>query len=121
MQGRGPGDEEEGKDEDVEGKEADSTEDLEKSLPRGTGGKVRRRVSLFLLVVLTLGFVDLVFAVDSVTAKTSMVDQFDHRMDLFLNFASSAFTMATLRSLYFIIGAMVHLVRLLKYGCMGCP
>ena len=48
--------------------------------------------SLLLLVVLVLQVVDLIFAVDSVTAKISQYD------DIFINFSSSAFAMLCLRS-----------------------
>merc|ERR1712014_104424 len=57
-----------------------------------------------------------VFAIDSVTAKVAMVSQFDDRIDLVLNFTSSAFTMLTLRSLYFLIASLVPMFRFMKYG-----
>jgi len=84
----------------------------DKGLVRGG----RRKATLLLLVVVTLGAVDLVFALDSVTAKVAMVSQFDDRVDLALNFTSSAFTMLTLRSLYFLLASLVHIFRLMKYG-----
>merc|ERR1712151_98765 len=74
------------------------------------------KATLLFIVVITLGVVDLIFAVDSVAAKVAMVSQFDDRIDLALNFTSSAFTMLTLRSLYFLIASLVHVFRLLKYG-----
>merc|ERR1712151_1369379 len=74
------------------------------------------KATLLFIVVITLGVVDLIFAVDSVAAKVAMVSQFDDRIDLALNFTSSAFTMLTLRSLYFLIASLVHIFRFLKYG-----
>lgn len=69
-----------------------------------------------LLAVLTLLIVDALFAVDSVTAKVSMISQYDDRIDLFINFSSTAFAMLCMPSLYFIISLMANLFRLLKYG-----
>lgn len=74
------------------------------------------KVTLLFLVVITLWAVDLIFALDSVTAKVSMVSQFENQIDLVLNFTSSAFTMLTLRSLYFLLASLVHIFRLIKYS-----
>lgn len=72
-----------------------------------------------LLAVITLMIIDMVFAVDSVTAKVSMVSQYDDRIDFFLNFTSTAFAMLCMPSLYFVIVLMVHIFRFLKYGLGG--
>jgi tellurite resistance protein TerC len=70
----------------------------------------RTKGSLLLLVVLVLQVVDLLFAVDSVTAKISQYD------DIFINFSSSAFAMLCLRSCYYVIRDMVDLFKYLRYG-----
>lgn len=79
-------------------------------------GPVRTRVTLLFLVVLSLGIIDVVFAVDSVTAKISSIENFSSGVNLFLNLTSSAFAMFVLRTLYFIIDIMVHMFRFLSYG-----
>lgn len=86
----------------------------------GTGGApeggVRRtalRGTLLLLVALVLQVVDLLFAVDSVTAKIA------ERDSIFLNFSSSAFAMLCLRSLYFMLTKLLKYFRFLKYGVSG--
>ncbi|KAF4652227.1 hypothetical protein FOL47_011196 [Perkinsus chesapeaki] len=62
------------------------------------------------MVVIVLGVVDVLFAVDSVTAKISQYD------DMFINFSSSIFAMLTLRSLYFLVVYLADLFVLMKYG-----
>jgi len=66
--------------------------------------------SMLLLVVLVLQVIDLVFAVDSVTAKIATFD------NIFINFSSSAFAMLCLRSLYFVLIELMNLFWALKYG-----
>jgi tellurite resistance protein TerC len=68
------------------------------------------------IVILTLMIIDALFAVDSVTAKVSMVSQYDEAVDLFLNFTSTAFAMLCMPNLYFIIALLVNLFKFLKYG-----
>lgn len=77
------------------------------------------RATPLLLAVITLMIIDAVFAVDSVTAKVSMVSQYDDRIDFFLNFTSTAFAMLCMPSLYFIIVLLVDIFRFLKYGLGG--
>eukprot|EP00929_Paragymnodinium_shiwhaense_P120646 TRINITY_DN9263_c0_g1_i1.p1 TRINITY_DN9263_c0_g1~~TRINITY_DN9263_c0_g1_i1.p1 ORF type:complete len:621 (-),score=146.75 TRINITY_DN9263_c0_g1_i1:51-1913(-) len=72
--------------------------------------RLRRKASLLLLVVVAVWVVDIVFAVDSVASKLASVD------NLFLNCASSAFAMLSLRSLYFVMESLVEMFNLLKYG-----
>lgn len=81
--------------------------------PRGT--YVWKVTPLF-MVVLTLGIIDVIFAVDSVTAKISSIAGFEPRISFFLNLTSSAFAMFVLRSLYMVVDALSHMFRLLKYG-----
>jgi len=71
---------------------------------------IRPRGTMLLLVSVVLQIVDVVFAVDSVTAKIAEYD------NIFLNFSSSAFAMLCLRAMYFGIMEMVHYFRFLKYG-----
>jgi len=66
--------------------------------------------TLLLLVVVVLQVVDLIFAVDSVTAKIAEYD------NTFLNFSSSAFAMLCLRSMYFVLMRLLRYFRFLKYG-----
>ncbi|KAF4678791.1 hypothetical protein FOZ60_016106 [Perkinsus olseni] len=68
------------------------------------------KATLLLMVVIVLGVVDVLFAVDSVTAKISQYD------DMFINFSSSIFAMLTLRSLYFLVMYLSDLFVLMKYG-----
>jgi len=72
--------------------------------------RLKRKASLLFLVIIALIFVDVVFAVDSVASKLASVD------DIFLNTASAAFAMLSLRSLYFVMEHMVHMFNMLKYG-----
>jgi predicted tellurium resistance membrane protein TerC len=81
---------------------------LENSSEKPVGHKTKG--SLLLLVVLVIQVVDLIFAVDSVTAKISQYD------DIFINFSSSAFAMLCLRSCYYIIRDMVDMFKYLKFG-----
>merc|ERR1712110_961966 len=74
------------------------------------------KVTLLFLVVVTLGIIDVVFAVDSVTAKISSVASFSPAINFFLNLTSSAFAMFVLRSVYFLLDVMVHMFRFLNYG-----
>mmetsp|Transcript_28894 Transcript_28894/g.61521 ORF Transcript_28894/g.61521 Transcript_28894/m.61521 type:complete len:440 (-) Transcript_28894:218-1537(-) len=76
------------------------------------GGDTRTvlRGTLLLLVVVVLQVVDIVFAVDSVTAKIAEYDS------TFVNFSSSAFAMLCLRSLYFVLAKLLKYFRFLKFG-----
>lgn len=106
----------------------EAARDVELQAPMGCGPAVdsgiqsiglptsQVRATLLFLVVITLWAVDLIFALDSVTAKVSMVSQFEDQIDLVINFTSSAFCMLTLRSLYFLLASLVHVFRLIKYG-----
>eukprot|EP00931_Biecheleriopsis_adriatica_P088701 TRINITY_DN62961_c0_g1_i1.p1 TRINITY_DN62961_c0_g1~~TRINITY_DN62961_c0_g1_i1.p1 ORF type:complete len:552 (-),score=136.44 TRINITY_DN62961_c0_g1_i1:45-1700(-) len=72
--------------------------------------KTTRKASLLLLVVVAVWVVDVVFAVDSVASKLATVS------DVFLNCASSAFAMMSLRSLYFVMESLTQTFQMLKYG-----
>jgi len=76
----------------------------------------RFRVTMLFVVVLTLSIIDVIFAVDSVTAKISSVASFGDLANFFLNLTSSAYAMFVLRSLYFVIHMLVHMFRFLNYG-----
>lgn len=76
----------------------------------------RLKVTPLFLVVLTLAVIDVIFAVDSVTAKVSSVHSFDPSVSFFLNLSSSAFAMFVLRSLYLVVDLLTQSFRFLKYG-----
>jgi tellurite resistance protein TerC len=73
-------------------------------------GDLKMRGTMLFLVVVVLGVIDLVFAVDSVTAKIAEYDS------TFLNFSSSAFAMLCLRAMYFVLTRLLKYFRFLKYG-----
>merc|ERR1719453_2229451 len=81
-----------------------------KSGTSAAGRETRLRGTMLLLVVVVLQVVDLLFAVDSVTAKISEYD------NTFLNFSSSAFAMLCLRSMYFVLTRLLKYFRFLQYG-----
>merc|ERR1712012_418415 len=60
-------------------------------------GTPKLRVTLLFVVVVSLSIIDIVFAVDSVTAKISSVSSFGDAANFFLNLTSSAFAMFVLR------------------------
>mmetsp|Transcript_51003 Transcript_51003/g.122039 ORF Transcript_51003/g.122039 Transcript_51003/m.122039 type:complete len:378 (-) Transcript_51003:79-1212(-) len=74
------------------------------------------KVTPLFLVVVTLALIDVIFAVDSVTAKVSSVNGFEPDVSFFLNLSSSAFAMFVLRSLYLVVDMLTHSFRFLKYG-----
>jgi tellurite resistance protein TerC len=63
-----------------------------------------------LLVLILVEFTDLIFAVDSIPAI------FGVTQDSFLVFTSNIFAVLGLRSLYFLLAAVVDRFHLLKYG-----
>jgi tellurite resistance protein TerC len=73
-----------------------------------TSGK--KKATMLLMVVLFLGLVDVIIAVDAVAAKISEYN------DIFVNFSSSFFAMLCLRALYFVIEYLSDMFTLLKYG-----
>jgi len=70
----------------------------------------RRVATPLLLVLILVEFTDLVFAVDSIPAI------FGVTRDPFLVFTSNIFAILGLRSLYFLLAAVVDRFHLLKYG-----
>jgi len=76
----------------------------------GQGQTTAFRGTMLFFVVVVLQVVDLIFAVDSVTAKIAEHD------NTFINFSSSAFAMLCLRSLYFVLIRLLKYFRFLKYG-----
>merc|ERR1719301_483322 len=68
------------------------------------------RATMLFLVVCCLEISDLLFAVDSVSAIVSAVN------DLFLAYTSTVFAMLGLRATFFVIDVLVKLFSLLKYG-----
>eukprot|EP00929_Paragymnodinium_shiwhaense_P002614 TRINITY_DN102914_c0_g1_i1.p1 TRINITY_DN102914_c0_g1~~TRINITY_DN102914_c0_g1_i1.p1 ORF type:complete len:480 (+),score=116.50 TRINITY_DN102914_c0_g1_i1:156-1595(+) len=79
-------------------------------------GEGRLKVTLLFLVVASLGLLDVIFAVDSVTAKISSVSGFAPAVNFYLNLTSSAFAMFVLRSLYFVLDVLVETFRFLGLG-----
>lgn len=74
-----------------------------------TGRNVRRWTPLFVALVL-IEFADLIFAVDSVPAIFAITQ------DPFIVYTSNIFAILGLRSLYFVLSAMVHRFQYLKYA-----
>jgi tellurite resistance protein TerC len=70
----------------------------------------RRVATPLLLVLILVEFTDLIFAVDSIPAI------FGVTTDPFLVFTSNIFAVMGLRSLYFLLAAVVNKFHLLKYG-----
>merc|ERR1719453_2040677 len=67
-------------------------------------------MNLLALIIFILWFADLVFAVDSVSAKVVQVH------NKYLSLSSTVFCMFGMRSLLFILEEMVNAFDLLKYG-----
>jgi tellurite resistance protein TerC len=74
-----------------------------------TGKIVRFATPLFVALIL-IEFADLIFAVDSVPAIFSITQ------DPFIVYTSNIFAILGLRSLYFVLAAMVHRFHYLKYS-----
>jgi tellurite resistance protein TerC len=77
---------------------------------RGHQGRSETRATMLFLVVICLEISDVLFAVDSVSAIVSAVN------DLFLAYTSTVFAMLGLRATFFVIDVLVQLFSLLKYG-----
>jgi len=76
--------------------------------PKGQNGK--RCVSMLFFVILCLEFTDLVFAVDSATAKIAQLS------NQYVAYSSSVLAMFGLRATFFLLKDMVEYFELLKYG-----
>lgn len=70
----------------------------------------RVQISMLVPVIICLELTDILFAVDSVSAKVAQIP------DQFVAYSSSVFAMFGLRALFFIIEDLVHRLRFLKYG-----
>mmetsp|Transcript_11674 Transcript_11674/g.26009 ORF Transcript_11674/g.26009 Transcript_11674/m.26009 type:complete len:217 (+) Transcript_11674:661-1311(+) len=68
------------------------------------------RATLLFIVVLCLELTDLIFAVDSVSAKVAQIP------DVFMAYTSSVFAMFGLRSMFFVVDELVRYFTFLKYG-----
>lgn len=68
------------------------------------------QISMLVPVIICLELTDILFAVDSVSAKVGQIP------DQFLAYSSSVFAMFGLRALFFIVEDLVHRLRFLKYG-----
>jgi len=77
---------------------------------QGHQGRSETRATMLFLVVLCLEISDVLFAVDSVSAIVSAVN------DLYLAYTSTVFAMLGLRAMFFVIDVLVKLFSLLKYG-----
>jgi tellurite resistance protein TerC len=73
-------------------------------------GRIETRATMLFLVVICLELSDVLFAVDSVSAIVSAVN------DLFLAYTSTVFAMLGLRATFFIVDELVKLFSLLKFG-----
>jgi tellurite resistance protein TerC len=70
----------------------------------------RWQVTLLVVVIACLEFTDVLFALDSVSAKVAQIP------DQYLAFSSTVLAMFGLRSMFFIIKDLVDMFELLKYG-----
>ena len=75
-----------------------------------TTENARRVATPLLLVLVLVEFTDLMFAVDSIPAIFAVTT------DPFIVFTSNIFAILGLRSMYFLLAAVVHRFHLLKYG-----
>jgi tellurite resistance protein TerC len=70
----------------------------------------RLRLTMLALVVIVIGLVDAIFAIDAVAAKMSQ------SKDLFVNFSSSVLAMMSFRWLFGVVEQLASMFELLKYG-----
>ncbi len=70
----------------------------------------RRFVTPMLLTIITIGFVDLIFAVDSIPAIYGLTEQ------AYIVFTANAFALMGLRQLYFLIGGLLERLIYLSQG-----
>ncbi|MFS0866808.1 TerC family protein [Microbacterium sp. 179-B 1A2 NHS] len=70
----------------------------------------RRYVTPMLLTIITIGFVDLIFAVDSIPAIYGLTNE------AFIVFTANAFALMGLRQLYFLIGGLLERLVYLAQG-----
>jgi len=70
----------------------------------------KMKVTLLFLVILYLQISDVVFAVDSVSAKVSQLS------NVYTAYSSTVLALFSLRAMYFVLEHLVHIVDTLKYG-----
>jgi tellurite resistance protein TerC len=70
----------------------------------------RRRMTPMVLVIVALGFTDVLFALDSIPAIFGLTQ------DVFIVFTATAFSLLGLRQLYFLIEGLLERLRFLSYG-----
>jgi tellurite resistance protein TerC len=70
----------------------------------------RRFVTPMLLVIVAIGFVDLIFAVDSIPAIYGLTDE------AYIVFTANAFALMGLRQLYFLVGGLLERLVYLAQG-----
>jgi len=75
-----------------------------------TGGNGQLQVTLLFFVVLCLEATDVLFALDSVSAKVAQIP------DQYIAFSSSVLAMYGLRAMFFIVKDLVEMFELLQYG-----
>merc|ERR1719213_1324179 len=75
-----------------------------------TTGRTKIQVSMLLPVIVCLELTDILFAVDSVSAKVGQIP------DQFVAYSSSVFAIFGLRAVFFILEDLVNKLRFLKYG-----
>ena len=79
-------------------------------LPDSKTGKIVRHATPLFVALIMIEFADLIFAVDSVPAIFAITQ------DPFIAYTSNIFAILGLRSLYFVLSAMVHRFDYLKYA-----
>lgn len=82
--------------------------DGERCFIKGPDGRIQATV--LVVVICCLEFTDILFALDSVSAKVAQIP------DQYIAFSSSVIAMFGLRALFFIIKDLVEMFDLLKYG-----
>lgn len=70
----------------------------------------RLQMTRLVPVIVVINLVDLVFALDSVTAKVANIE------DQYISFSSSVIAMFALRSMFFVIKDLTEMFALMKYG-----
>jgi tellurite resistance protein TerC len=78
--------------------------------PGSTGGRARLMVTPMLLVMLTIGVTDLLFALDSIPAVFGLT------RDPYIVFTANVFALMGLRQLYFLLGGLLRSLVYLSYG-----
>lgn len=80
------------------------------SVQNSTAKTIATKGTLLFVVVVILELTDLIFAVDSVSAKVAQIP------DMYMAYTSTVFAMFGLRAMFFVIDELVRYFTLLKYG-----